>query len=222
MDFMPDEKSVASGAFDFRVWRMSLGLKALRTAQPTRDQAADLVETVYHEARHAEQWFRMAQMRAGRGLSAAAIAAEMTIPPRIAALAVAAPLERGSMQAVIAEGWFDSVYGAGQEDRNAVLTRAEADEEALRAAQARYDKAKTPANEAALAAAKAKRDESRAVYQNLPEENDAFATGKMTGAGVTRDAPDPVTPETPPRPGPTAVEPLAGSLDALLAPVSAP
>jgi hypothetical protein len=222
MDFKPDERSAASGAFDFRVWRMSVGLKALRTAQPTRDQAAKLVDTVYHEARHAEQWFRMAQMRAGRGLSAAAIAAEMTIPPRVAALAVAAPLERGSMQAVIAEGWFDSVYGAGQEHRNSALTRAEADEAAVLAAQARYDKAKTPANEAALKAAEAKRDKSRAVYEDLPEENDAFATGRTSGAGVTRGAPDPVTPETPPQAGPTAVEPLAGSLEALVAPVSAP
>jgi hypothetical protein len=146
----------------------------------------------------------------------------MTIPPRIAALAAAAPLERGSMQAVIAEGWFDSVYGSGQEHRNAALTRAEADEEAFLAAEARLKENDTPANRAARDAAKAKRDKSRAVYQDLPEENDAFATGAMTGAGVTRGAPDPVTPETPPQAGPTAVEPLAGSLEAMLAPVSAP
>ena len=222
MSFKTESKSAVSGAFDFRVWQMSVGLEALRKAQPTRDEAAKLVDTVYHEARHAEQWFRMAQMRAGRGLSAAAIAAEMTIPPRIAELAVAAPLVRGSMQAVIAEGWFDSAYGAGREHRNAALTRAEADEEAFLAAQARFDKDKTPANEAALKAAKAKRDKSRAVYQDLPEENDAFATGAMTGAGVTRGAPDPVTPETAPPAGPMAVDPLAGSLDAALAPVTAP
>jgi hypothetical protein len=44
----------------------------------------------------------------------------------------------------------------------------------------------------------------------------------MTGAGVTRGAPDPVTPETAPPAGSMAVDPLAGSLDALLAPVTAP
>jgi len=80
-----------------------------------------MADTVYHEARHAEQWYRMAQMRAGQGRTAAQIATEMGIPARIAAVAAGAPLARGSMDALIADGWYQSVYGSGSAHRERVL-----------------------------------------------------------------------------------------------------
>ncbi len=52
---------------------MNIGIEAMEDEQLTRDEAADIVDTIFHEARHAEQWYRMAQMRAGRGRTAAQI-----------------------------------------------------------------------------------------------------------------------------------------------------
>jgi hypothetical protein len=221
--------------FSFSDWTMELGESPYSmdvADNATTDQQAWQVSAVYHEARHAEQWFRMAQLRAGQGLSAEAIRDGMTIPLRIARLAKAAPLARGSMEALIAQGWFDSVYGAGAEARGVVLTEATSAAAARKVAQERNEKDPTPANAAALARAQARFDVAFAKYQNLPEENDAHAVGPQTGAGVTRGAPDPVVPGpapdagTPaagalPADGATAIEPLGGALDGLLAEPSA-
>ncbi len=206
-----EETGLDAGSFDFELWQMVIGLKALSEAQPDVKQARDVVDTIYHEARHAEQWFRMAQLRAtqlrrGSGKAAddrlvARIVAEMTIPPHIAEKAVKAPLPPGSMQALIAQGWFDSVYGAGRAHRKRTLDELEAAGKALAKARALAKKHPTPANEAALERARIRNREANAAYKNLPEENDAWATGPMTGPGVTSGAPD-----LPPLPPPTDPE----------------
>ena len=96
-----------------------------------------------------------------------------------------APLARGSMEAVIAQGWWDSVYGAGANHRDAVLTEIDRASTALRQARARHDANPTPATQAALDRAVARRDRAFAAYQNLPEENDAWATGVLAQSGIT-------------------------------------
>jgi hypothetical protein len=63
----------------------------------------------------------MAQMLAGQGRTAAQIANGMGIPNRIAVEAVAHPLASGSMEALIADGWYQSVYGRGRAHRERVL-----------------------------------------------------------------------------------------------------
>ena len=132
----PIDTGTNLGTFDFTTWAMDIGVEALAIAQPDRAQAADVVDTIYHEARHAEQWFRIAQLRAlqsRRGEGAAederlgrAIAAELQIPRRIADRAVTSPprFALGSMEALVAQGWFDSIYGTGRDRRNAGLDRA--------------------------------------------------------------------------------------------------
>ena len=129
---------------------MDIGLEALAIAQPDRAQAADVVDTIYHEARHAEQWFRIAQLRAlqrRRREGAAedarlgrAIASELQIPRRIADLAVTTPprFALGSMDALIAQGWFDSVYGTGRARREHVLTELDRSGTALERAEQRF------------------------------------------------------------------------------------
>jgi len=110
-----------AGQFDFTVWNILLDDSVLSKETLTDAEQADMADTVYHEARHAEQWYRMAQMRAGQGRTAAQIATEMGIPARIAALAAGAPLAEGSMDALIADGWYQSVYGSGSAHRERVL-----------------------------------------------------------------------------------------------------
>jgi hypothetical protein len=101
---------------------MTLGQAALSVAAPTQAQIDDIANTVYHEARHAEQWFNIAQLRAGQGRTSAQIASEMGIPARIASAAVAAPIVAGTAKALIAQGWYDQIYGTGGAERNRVLT----------------------------------------------------------------------------------------------------
>ncbi len=66
----------------------------------------------------------MARLLAGEGLSAKAISKRMGIPEDdIAKKAKDKPLAKGSMDALIAQGWFDSVYGVNAAKRNATLAK---------------------------------------------------------------------------------------------------
>jgi hypothetical protein len=173
------------GSFDFPTWRMLVGKKPLSAGSLDTAAAKDLTDTIYHEARHTEQWYRMAQLRAGQGLSAGGIAAELGIPASIASLAKANPLDAKSMQGLDAQGWWDSVYGAGATPREATLAELDRADTALAKASAAFKKNSTAENAAAVAKAKSRRAKAFAAYRNLPEENDAWATGPEAAAGVT-------------------------------------
>ncbi|RMG61687.1 MAG: hypothetical protein D6722_19325 [Bacteroidetes bacterium] len=109
------------GQFDFTTWSLTLGQAALSVATPTQAQLDDIANTVYHEARHAEQWYNIAQLRAGQGRNAAQIASELGIPNNIATAAVADPIAPGSAKALIAQNWYNNIYGAGGARRNRIL-----------------------------------------------------------------------------------------------------
>jgi hypothetical protein len=172
------------GQFDFETWSLEIGRPAFAKDTVSSEEAADAADTVYHEARHAEQWFRMAQYLAGQGKTAAQIATKMGIPPEQAAAAVAAPLTKGSMEYLIADGWFQSVYGTDAAKRNRVLTELEDAGKALEVAQAAQAANPSPANQKKLAQAQARRQAAFEAYQQLPEENDAWRTGGRVTAGM--------------------------------------
>ncbi len=114
----------AAGQFDFRTWTMELGYGPFSVEEAdnaSTAQQADLLDTVYHEARHSEQWFRMARNRAGLGATAADIVAVMHIPHWVADLAVANPIRECDPSQFEAEQWYQSVYGSGAGHRNDVL-----------------------------------------------------------------------------------------------------
>jgi len=202
-----DEKSNNAGSFSFSIWQMQIGLEALEIAQPTVEQARDLVDTIYHEARHAEQFFRIAQLRAMQlrkqnpkatdEAIKALIVKETKIQPDAVAAAVRKPLPEGSMQALIAQGWYDSVFGKGDPHRRATLKELTASAAALEKALKAVVVNETPATLAALVKADERHTKADAAYKNLPEENDAWATGPMTGPGVTSGAPAPPPPADP-------------------------
>lgn len=176
-----------AGQLDFATWTISLGQQPFSKATLTDEEAADIADTVYHEARHAEQWHMMARMLAGRGKSAKAIATEMGIPPNIASDATSKPLKQGSIKALIAEGWYNSVYGAKAAYRKQVLTDVSAKKTALDKAEAEYDKAPTGANKAKVEVARKQYDAAYEKYKALPEEADAWrAGGAVTNAYLNR------------------------------------
>lgn len=193
----------SAGQFDFVTWTMELGREDFAPNTITDADAAEVVDTVYHEARHAEQFFRMAQTLAGRKNIASAIAARMSIPIAIAKAAVANPIAKGSMEAVEADGWFDSIYGAGSEHREKVLADLNrkqhtflAAQKALEKAQAADEKNHTPATEAAVEAADKRLTSAQeafakavAAHDDLPEEFDATRVGNKAREAFSQAGP---------------------------------
>lgn len=114
-----------AGQFNFATWSMGLGKTPF---DPTTYEAghvadhADLLDTVYHEARHSEQWFRQARERAGLGATAAQIVETIEIPQAIADAAVANPITQCDKSQYEAEAWYQSVYGSGAAHRDATLS----------------------------------------------------------------------------------------------------
>ena len=115
-------------------------------------------------------------MLAGKGFTETQIVTKTGIRADIVAIACmpANHLLPGTMDALIAEGWFDSIFSeegrAKISENNADLDEAYAEREA---AQAAYDANPTPENEAKLEAAKAKYQHRLDVYFDMPHEFDA-------------------------------------------------
>jgi hypothetical protein len=113
-----------NASFDFRTWYMNLDGQSLEpehTEAFTQDQMATMLQVIYHEGRHAEQWFRMARMRAGLGETADQLTSAMDIPSTIAAAAAADPILECNPETNEAEQWNDSVYGSGSQHREDTL-----------------------------------------------------------------------------------------------------
>lgn len=136
----------ASGEFDFAIWAIELNEatafpSATTVADLTHDQVSETANTIYHEARHSEQWFRIARNRAGKALAqnatagerqtaAATIANDMGIPANVALEACNRPLYAswgarfggGTDQKVAeAEAWEASIYGVNSTYRDEIV-----------------------------------------------------------------------------------------------------
>jgi len=110
--------------FGFQTWEMELGEQPYSmdvADNATPDQQAWQVSAVYHEARHAEQWYRMARERAGLGATVDQIVQVMQIPHNIAQYAAADPINQCDASQYEAEEWYRSVYGDGAGHRNTTL-----------------------------------------------------------------------------------------------------
>jgi hypothetical protein len=119
-----DALGEGNAQFDFPTWNMKIDGTSLEPEQTeafTQDQMALMLQVIYHEGRHAEQWFRMARMRAGLGETADQLVTAMGIPSSIAAAAAADPILECNPETNEAEGWNDSVYGDGSQHRDDVL-----------------------------------------------------------------------------------------------------
>lgn len=111
----------ANGELDFTAWKLDVSERLMNRSAITDDEAASVADTIYHEARHGEQWYRMARLLAGKGKNAAAIRKEMFVPDKVAKAAEKDPLKGNSVEAKEAAAWHRSVYGSGAKKRNEVL-----------------------------------------------------------------------------------------------------
>lgn len=132
------------GQLDFTTWNLDINKKLLDGNALPDAQAKELANTVYHESRHAEQWYLIAQQKAADLGGAAgqtpvqkalAIKNAMGIPAGVAADAQQHPLGAHDGRKPCAQVLNDSIYGAHAAHRNQTL--ADQDKKILADDQAR-------------------------------------------------------------------------------------
>jgi hypothetical protein len=184
-----------AGSFDFQTWTMEMGKDPFAGPLPPKAALADLADTVLHESRHCEQWFRMARYQAGAGKSSADIATATKIPARITDEAFKQKLSAAGTELTEAEGWWKSVYGADRLARNKTLTDLETLDAAYETAKTKYEQVKAKASSTKEEKEQAKKDRDTAFaayqaafakYQALPEEADAWKVGAAVTAGMMK------------------------------------
>ncbi len=154
VDSVPLDPS-RSGELNFENWKLDINESLLNSNSMSPAQSSDLANTIFHEGRHAEQWFGVAQSQAAGGAGPAAISSATGLPANVASAAAANPLAANSSpNAVLGEATNRSVYGAGRPNRDGVLNKLSSD----------------PADA-----------DNYQKYRALPEEQDAFKTGDATG-----------------------------------------
>lgn len=176
-------------------WRMAVGVNAFSQTSLSAEDAAGVADTIYHEARHAEQAHRVARYVAGQDkkLSTEEIAAKARVPEAIAKDAKEKPLSGNGAEAKEAQQFYDSTCGDGAASTEAVYSRQA---EILTKARQTKDAytfvvwlhTQNMISDQRFAALTARKEELKqelindinpmnALYQALPEEADAFRVG---------------------------------------------
>lgn len=122
-----------SAEYDFGTDTLTVSQDQLDSPTLSADDADELARTIHHEGRHAEQWYRMAQTRAGDGESAADIQRDMGVTPAMARAAAADPLTDTSPERNLGQASYDSVYGDRADYREDVLDDIDARDAEYRA-----------------------------------------------------------------------------------------
>lgn len=107
--------------YDFTTGQIQVSQSQLSSATMNEAQARKLANVVYHEARHAEQWYLMARHAAGQGATSVQMAGNMHITRSMAQAAAQNPLTGVSPQGNLAQSCYASVYGPRGNYRNEVL-----------------------------------------------------------------------------------------------------
>jgi hypothetical protein len=112
-----EEMTAANGVFDYTIWKVKATPKKWKLGVPKEEAkiinfkkgVAKLADTIYHEFRHCEQWFRMARFLALED-SAETISTKMRIEINIARIAKNLPALTGE-ELREGEAWYEGVYG---------------------------------------------------------------------------------------------------------------
>jgi hypothetical protein len=109
-----------SGQFDFGPWKLQVdqGMAVGKVGQSPIAKIAELGDTITHEARHCEQWYRMARLLAAERRAKGILVDGREIGKRLGInnmavcnqAAGAAPLM--GIEKTEAEDWYNSVYGS--------------------------------------------------------------------------------------------------------------
>lgn len=196
-----------NGELRFSGWQVAINPVLMNASTLSRQQAEQLGDTLYHETRHAEQWFLMARRDADEGLTAPQIQSQLRVPPRVAQAAAVNPIPATDARRGCADAMYNSVYGTNAAARNSTLGDLGAKSAALaltnqalaQATAARNTLAATLGTTAqALASANNlvnttyatamaqynSFETTYAAYRALPEEADAWNAGTRAAAAV--------------------------------------
>jgi hypothetical protein len=188
----------ANGQFQFRIWEVKLSEAKWKLAAPKEAEMqvrfkkgiSKLADTMYHEYRHCEQWYRMARFLASTGKSPAEISQMMGIPINIAQASLKAP-RLNTEELSEGEAWYEGVYGrpvapksgvatataVGNFNQRDLILTAKLRPTTGQSVSGKSEKSNVQADE--LAAISARRQMSSYLqYRNLLlEEDDAHAVG---------------------------------------------
>lgn len=127
---LPSDLPTDDGQLIFKDWKLAINNKLLNGNHLPEAKAKELANTVYHESRHAEQWYLIAQQKAAElggatgetpAQKAIAIRNAMGIPLATAAHAQQHPLDAHDRRKACAQALNDSIYGAHAAHRNSTL-----------------------------------------------------------------------------------------------------
>jgi len=177
-------------------WKLIIN-EGLTTTKRPRGGESHIADTLYHEARHAEQHFEIARMLAGRDTTAAPkqIAAEGGIPDWVAAQAKQRAIGAMDPEAAVATAYFEEQHGSGAAHRKEVMKNVKrwmpVHAKALeRREKAWSDPAATDAErrQADAELQKLKEPVTKAYldYRALLMESDAHAVGEKVGEAYDR------------------------------------
>jgi hypothetical protein len=176
----------ASGAMNQATWTLKINAKTLQKATLTEAEFADLVNTVYHEGRHAEQFYQIARYLHAQGLDPQFIRdiADLPLDVAIAARNDTSPMT--AQQMADAKRYMDSLVGGESGARYSGYKVRRDQANTIKAAESALEALERDPNATALQIAQAKQTlaQERAAYSvlhqdylALPEEVDAWATG---------------------------------------------
>jgi hypothetical protein len=127
-----------SGTFSRVTWNVAINTNKFssragvsKVGDLTVDEAAEVADTLYHECRHSEQYFRIARMLAGQSAEkdqaklAAEIAKKMTIPNKVALAAAKVPLADNKANAALiseAKNWESITIGIHEDYKGNINT----------------------------------------------------------------------------------------------------
>lgn len=182
-----------AGKFHSHDWMMFLNPQIFGKHKLKDDDAPHMAATVYHEARHAEQHFRMAQTIAGQqqNVTAATIADRLDLPTPIATAAIAAKILPTDPAAAFGKRMLDDKAGSGAQHNSEALKEIEAQMKIYEPLRQRYEAAVASKNpdeiEAAHAALLKVKEPVMAAwnaYVKLATEADAFQTEHAVDAAL--------------------------------------
>jgi hypothetical protein len=200
------------GDFSPEDWILNVDSDLLNQPKLSNKDVIELGKTLYHEARHSEQFYRIAQMLAsqppdGQKRTPQQIANELNFGSAIKVAQRATqsvqntPLSPAQLQA--AKAWYQSIYGTGRNHRSQVYDQLDTSLNAYLKADHAYNTAlakaqKLPGAVPPQTIAQLERllrqvestlkayQTARAAYRKLPEEADAFRVEDRVGDAFNR------------------------------------
>jgi hypothetical protein len=174
----------ATAMFNGGLWQVELLRESFDCAKPTQAMMGMIVSIVFHEVRHAEQFFDVLRLLAGSGKGLSTLPEEARTPAveSILKLAGAQPLSESSTLGQNAAAWEHAFFDPESQKIERAAMKINADHKAeLDAAIKIITTSKSAAQrDAALARIKPLVDAMKA-YMSLANEADAYQTGNNAG-----------------------------------------